>query len=95
MRMERDGWNTGRETSREIGAMKLPTMADKKRKKRGRQWPGLRPHLFWKTTEIPSKERRQLDPMILEDPETGEGIEVEIGENSKTVVDWIIGKGRE
>ena len=30
-------------------------------------------HLMKKISEIPSKQPRQLDPMILEDPEEGEG----------------------
>ena len=35
-------------------------------------------HLVKKMSEIPSKEPRKLDPMILEDPRKGEGIQVEI-----------------
>ena len=46
-------------------------------------------HMVKNISEILSKEPRQLDPMILEDPEIGEGIQ------GKTVVDWIQGKAWE
>ena len=35
-------------------------------------------HFVKKISEIPIKEPRQLDPMVREDPEKGEGIQVEI-----------------
>ena len=45
--------------------------------------------------ELLSKEPRQLGPMFLKDSGKGEGIQVEIRGDSKTVVDWINGKARE
>ena len=46
-------------------------------------------------SEFSNKEPRQLDPLVLEDPVTDGGIQMEIRGDNKTVVDWVNGKARE
>ena len=55
----------------------------------------LTEHYVKKIFEIPSKETKQLDPMILEDLEKGEGIQAEEWRDCKTVMDLVNGKPRE
>ena len=52
-------------------------------------------HLLKQTNEIPSNEPRQLDPMVLEDLEKGQRVQVESGRDSKAVVDRINGRASE
>ena len=44
---------------------------------------------------IPSKERRDLDPTVLEPPKTTEGVELGIRVDSETVAEWINGKAKQ
>ena len=44
---------------------------------------------------LPSKEPRDLFPVVLEPPRNTEGIELVIRSNSKTVVDWINGQTKQ
>ena len=52
-------------------------------------------HVEKKPGSIPSKELRDLDPMVLEPPTKTEGVELEIMDESKTVVDWINGHAKQ
>ena len=52
-------------------------------------------HLLKKDAGVPSTKPWELDPMVLDAPGKGEGIQVEIRSASKTVVDWIRGKARQ
>ena len=52
-------------------------------------------HLLKKDSGVPSPKPRELDPMVLDAPGKGEGIQGEIGGARKTVVDWIRGKARQ
>ena len=52
-------------------------------------------HLLKKNAGVPSTKPWDLDPMVLDAPGKGEGIQVEISCDSKTVVDWISGKARQ
>ena len=52
-------------------------------------------HLEKKPGGIPSKEPRDLDPMVLGPWTNIEGIEMEIRDDSKTVVEWINGKAKQ
>ena len=44
---------------------------------------------------LTKKKQGELDPVVLAAPMSGEGIQVEIRGDSKTVVDWIDDKARQ
>ena len=50
-------------------------------------------HLLKKVIGVPDNRPRELDPMVMEAPGKGEGIQVEIRRDSETVVDWIARQG--
>ena len=49
-------------------------------------------HLIKKVTDVPCPKPMELDPMVLEASEKGDGTQVEIRGDSKTVADWIYGR---